>query len=111
MNILTYFGFLSGDGLSDATSFQPNTPPSGAPMGPTADPAWKTFQWYSFDKKAAYYHVPGTMMAPTPANYKTTDQVYIIRHADGTSYSKFQISDMAYSSPNYAVELKFVRAK
>jgi hypothetical protein len=81
MNIMTYFGYATGDGLTEATAFGWSTP--GPPSAP----------FYEFNKKAFAY-VTGGMPPP----WFPTKQVYIIRHADGTSYSKFQVSALRYQT-------------
>ncbi|MDR0998780.1 MAG: FMN-binding protein [Treponema sp.] len=90
MNIMTYFGYASGDGLSESTQFYWSFP--GPPSGP----------FYEFDKKA-FAAVTGGMPPP----WYPTRQVYIIRHADGTSYSKFQVFALKYQSGTFALSFKF----
>ncbi|MDR1176345.1 MAG: HmuY family protein [Treponema sp.] len=76
MNMMTYFGFASGgDGLTKSTPFTS----SGMAV-------------YAFNKKAAYKKTNPAM----PPQYGPTEQVYIIRHADGTTYSKFQLSGLSF---------------
>jgi hypothetical protein len=79
MNLMTYYGYAVGDGLTEATAF------SWSPPGPPGAP------FYEFNKKAFGY-VTGGMPPP----WYPTKQVYIIRHANGTSYSKFQVSSLRY---------------
>jgi hypothetical protein len=78
MNIMTYYGYESGDG-SEADPFNWSNP------GPPNHP------FYEFNKKAFGYAGGGM-----PPPWSPTKQVYIIRHADGVSYSKFQVSTIKY---------------
>jgi hypothetical protein len=94
MNIMTYFGFPSGDGTDTPFDINPVDPSNLA-----------NYSYFGFNKKAAY------SQKGMPPVYTGTEQIYIIQHADGTSYSKFQISGLAYASTTFAVNLKFVRAK
>jgi hypothetical protein len=89
MNIMTYYGYLSGDGLTEATAFGWSKP--GPPSAP----------FYEFNKKAFAY-VEGGMPPP----WFPTNQVYIIQHGDGTSYSKFQVNTLRYRS-GYTFILSF----
>jgi hypothetical protein len=79
MNIMTYYGFLTGDGLTPGTGFGWSDP------GPPSDP------FFEFNKKA-YAYVEGGMPPP----WFPSQEVYVIRHADGVSYSKFQIYALKY---------------
>lgn len=79
MNIMTYYGYASGTGLSKATAFGWSTP------GPPNNP------FFEFNKKAFAYAEGGM-----PPPWYPTKQVYIIRHADGESYSKFQVNAFRY---------------
>jgi hypothetical protein len=81
MNIMTYYGYASGDGLTADTAFGYSTP------GPPSHP------FYEFNKKAFAY-VTGGMPPP----WHPTQQIYIIRHADGVSYSKFQVTALRYQT-------------
>jgi hypothetical protein len=91
MNIMTYYGYLTGDGLSEETKFGWSDP--GPPSAP----------FYEFNKKAFAY-VGGGMPPP----WYPTGQVYIIRHADGVSYSKLQVSALKYQRGyTYTVGFKF----
>jgi hypothetical protein len=89
MNVMTYFGYVNGDGLASGTSFGT----SGLSV-------------YAFNKKAAYYKSNGSNMPP---QYAPTRRVYIIRHADGSGYSKFQVSALSFSSPTYTLTIKIAR--
>jgi hypothetical protein len=79
MNIMTYYGYATGDGLTEATAFGWSTP------GPPSYP------FYEFNKKAF-----GAVTGGMPPPWYATRQVYIIRHADGESYSKFQVYALKY---------------
>jgi hypothetical protein len=79
MNIMTYYGYAVGDGLTADTAFGWSTP--GPPNYP----------FYEFNKKAIAY-VEGGMPPP----WYPTGRVYIIRHGDGEHYSKFQIDTLSY---------------
>jgi hypothetical protein len=91
MNIMTYYGYLTGDGLSEATQFGWSFPgPPGAPF-------------YEFNKKA-FAGAYGGM----PPRWYPSNEVYIIRHADGVSYSKFQVPTVRYQKGfTYVVSFKF----
>jgi hypothetical protein len=92
MNIMTYYGYESGDGLTEATVFGWSTNP-GPPGGP----------FYEFNKKAFAYVIGGM-----PPPWFPTKHVYIIRHADGISYSKFQVYALRYEKGyTYIVSFKF----
>jgi uncharacterized protein with FMN-binding domain len=92
MNIMTYYGYESGTGLSLDTAFTLTT---GAPFSQP---------FYLFNKKAFAYVDPGM-----PPVWHPEEQVYIIRHADGVSYSKFQVSSLAYGSSRFSLDMKFIK--
>jgi hypothetical protein len=93
MNIMTYWGYASGDGLSEATKFDWSSP------GPPDQP------FYEFNKMAFAYNTGGM-----PPSWEPTHQVYIIKHADGSGYSKFQITTVRYQK-GYTYVLNFRFAK
>ncbi|MDR3335357.1 MAG: hypothetical protein LBT13_10820, partial [Treponema sp.] len=64
LNVISYVGYSEGDG----TEANPLT-------------------GYSYNQKQYYIADLSTM----PPVYNLTQQVYIVKHADGTSYSKVQI--------------------
>jgi hypothetical protein len=78
MNIMTYYGYESGDGSEGS----PFTISANAPY---IEP------FYKFNKKA--FAAAGTTMPPT---WWGTNHVYIIRHANGVSYSKLQVYEVTY---------------
>jgi hypothetical protein len=86
MNIMTYYGYASGDGLSETTAFGWSNP--GPPMSP----------FYEFNKKA-FANCPGGMPPP----WQATGQVYIIKHADEDSYSKFQVNALSLNASSAPV--------
>jgi hypothetical protein len=89
MNIMTYYGYASGNGLTAAAAFGWSSPgPPGAPF-------------YEINTQAFAYATGGM-----PPPWYPTKQVYIIRHADGTSYSKFQVSALRYQT-GYTFLLSF----
>jgi hypothetical protein len=91
MNIMTYYGYASGSGLSEDDPFEWSIP--GPPVAP----------FYEFNKKA-FAAVLGGMPPP----WYSTSEVYIIRHADGVSYSKLQFPTVRYQRGfNYIVSFKF----
>jgi hypothetical protein len=91
MNIMTYYGYLTGDGLSEATQFGWSFP------GPPGSP------FYEFNKKAFAAALGGM-----PPPWYATGEVYIIRHADGVSYSKLQFPAVRYQRGfTYIVSFKF----
>jgi uncharacterized protein with FMN-binding domain len=44
-----------------------------------------------------------------PPVWHPENEVYIIRHADGVSYSKFQVSSLAYGSSRFSLDMKFIK--
>jgi hypothetical protein len=89
MNIMTYWGYASGDGLSEGTQFYWSVP------GPPGNP------FYEFNKKAFAYNTGGM-----PPPWVPTKEVYIIKHADGSGYSKLQFTGVRYRS-GYTYILSF----
>jgi hypothetical protein len=90
MNIMTYYGYEGGDGSYS----NPFTLSTGAPFG---------HPFFEFNKKA--FAAAGTTMPPS---WYETNQVYVIRHADGASYSKFQVYDFFYTRGyKYTISFKF----
>jgi hypothetical protein len=79
LNVITYAGYGTGDGLSPETRFEYNTPDMSNMAG---------FIPYLFNKRQAY------RMTGMPPNYTPTKQVYIVRHGDGEHYSKVQLSEI-----------------
>jgi hypothetical protein len=77
LNVITYAGYPSGDGLTPETRFGYHAPGDMAVYSP-----------YDFNKKQAY------TMRGMPPNYTPTKQVYIVRHGDGVKYSKVQLSEV-----------------
>jgi hypothetical protein len=91
MNIMTYYGYLSGSGLSEDDPFEWSLP------GPPSSPVDEV-------NKKAFAAVLGGMPPP----WYPTGEVYIIRHADGVSYSKLQFPTVRYQSGlSYRVGFKF----
>jgi hypothetical protein len=91
MNIMTYYGFYGGDGLTQATGFElsPNVP--------------FVNEFYEFDRRAFTY--AGTTMPPT---WSPTNQVYIIRHGDGLHYSKLQVTVFQYATGyNFYINFRY----
>jgi fumarate reductase flavoprotein subunit len=89
MNMMTYYGFYSGTGTqTDPFAIHPDTP---------ARP------FFSFNRKG-YTYSPAGM----PPKWYPTGQVYLIRHADGASYSKFQVTAITYiSGYNFRLSFRF----
>jgi hypothetical protein len=83
LNVITYAGYPSGDGLTPGSRFEYNTPDMGN-MG--------AFIPYLFNKRQAY------RMTGMPPKYTPTEQVYIVRHGDGEKYSKVQLSEVYLES-------------
>jgi hypothetical protein len=79
LNVTSYAGYRTGDGLTPASRFEYNTPDMSNMAG---------FIPYLFNKRQAY------RMAGMPPNYTPTMQVYIVRHGDGRTYSKVQLSEV-----------------
>jgi hypothetical protein len=96
MNMMTYFGFPGGDGLTDGTPFQiiPYTPPI------------TDYVFYSFNKRAAY-----TDLGNMPPELAPTGQVYIIKHhydaRVGDVYSKLQVTDFALDPYDLSYSISF----
>jgi hypothetical protein len=93
MNMMTYFGFPGGDGLTYGTAFTVN------PYDPD-DPEHYVF--YDFDKKAAYTDEGGM-----PPDFAPTNQVYIIRHGDGEVYSKLQVTEFSLDPDDLFYDITF----
>jgi hypothetical protein len=100
LNAMTYVGYEYGDGsTSDITGYVLNemTPDyTNYPVnGPLTSYKYDRFQYYA----QAHGDASG---GPT---FESTDQVYIIRHGDGTHYSKIQIVyEFADSKDNWSVK-------
>lgn len=96
MNMMTYFGFCGGDGLTDETAFEANPYDYEHP---------DTYKIYEFDKMAAYDEGKGGM----PPDFKSTGWVYIIRHANGVNFSKLQVQNFALNPTTlgYSMTLEF----
>jgi hypothetical protein len=94
MNMMTYFGFPGGDGLTEETAFTVN------PFVPPIE----TYKFYDFDKKAAYTDTGGM-----PPNLAPTNQVYIIQHGRGAVYSKLQVTEFALNPVDlsYTMTIQF----
>jgi hypothetical protein len=88
LNVITYAGYPSGNGLTAETCFRYNTPGDMAVYMP-----------YNFNKKQAY------SMRGMPPNYTPTKEVYIVRHVVGEKYSKVQLSEvyLERGSPSHFV--------
>jgi hypothetical protein len=91
MNIMTYYGYAEGDGLTAETTF---TWPSASqpPMNP----------FFAFNKKA-FAVCPAGM----PPAWAQTGQVYVIRLATGDAYAKFQVDSLSFGSSTYTLNFKF----
>jgi hypothetical protein len=87
MNVMTYLGYVSGDG-SVGTPYEANTY-----VSPPA-----IYVPYEFNKKQFYKMFSFTL-------YEATNQVYIVRHGDGVTYSRVQITafGMAGGKDQFAV--------
>jgi hypothetical protein len=58
---------------------------------------------YLYDKKAFYKSTPGTM----PPKFEATNQVYIVRHGDGTHHSKIQITVYERQAPKETYTIRY----
>jgi hypothetical protein len=95
LNVITYAGYPSGDGLAPETCFEYNAPD----MGNMA-----AFIPYLFNKRQAY------RMTGMPPNYTPTSRVYVVRHGDGEHYSKAQVSEVYHESGNpsqFVLQLRY----
>jgi hypothetical protein len=102
MNIMSYFGFSSGDGSAE-NPFGINAPP----VNPDGSLNLAEYIFYDFNKKAAYKGTGGM-----PPHYDITGQVYIIQHADGTGYSKLQVTRAAYATGyNWTFRIQFSKVE
>jgi hypothetical protein len=92
MNIMTYLGYPSGDGLDEATTFTYNSYTTATAYEP-----------YNFNKMQFY------KMKGMPPAYTTTNQVYIITRHDGVAKSKVQITGFRYVSATstFEVDLRY----
>jgi hypothetical protein len=83
LNVMTFVGYRYGNGTSDAIPTLQGEPP----YNPERDgeyPANGAYTSYLYD--ADQYYVQESMTV-----YPSTNKVYIIKHADGSGYSKIQI--------------------
>jgi hypothetical protein len=79
LNVMTYLGYAgSGDGNLASTPYRANTL-SGPPTN---------YLPYSYNKHQFY-----KMLNMMQAQYEVTEEVYIIKHGNGTDYSKIQVKD------------------
>jgi hypothetical protein len=92
LNVITYLGYPSGNGLSPATPFTRQEPDQGNM------PAYIP---YLFNKKQAY------SMVGMPPTYTPTNQVYIVKHGDGQGYSKIQLKDAFIEGTNFILEITY----
>jgi hypothetical protein len=83
LNVITYAGYISGNGMTPEDPFQYNA----VDMSNLA-----SFIPYRFNKREAY------SMKGMPPVYTPTMRVYVVRHGDGTAYSKLQLSEI-YREP------------
>jgi hypothetical protein len=83
LNVITYLGYPSGDGLAVETYFNRKEPDQSG---------MASFVPYDFNKKQAY------TMRGMPPSYTPTKQVYVVRHRDGEQYSKVQVSEVYLES-------------
>jgi hypothetical protein len=91
MNIMTYYGYEDGDGLSAETAFAIS---ADAPF---------TEPFFKFNKKAFCNGEPAM-----PPIWHPTGQVYVIKHGAGNLYSKFQVTAFRYQSGyRYTLSFKF----
>jgi hypothetical protein len=91
LNIITYYGYPSGNGLTEASHFG-------------MDEENEEMIFFTYDKRAAYKGIGGM-----PPQYEPTQQVYIIGNPDGITFFKFQIVKIAVSGQSYAVDFKFAK--
>jgi hypothetical protein len=94
LNVMTYLGYPESDnpasnGLSRETYFKRKEPDQSG---------MASYVPYLFNQKEFY------SMQGMPPNYTPRYRVYIVRHGNGTDYSKLQISDvyLEYDSKNMA---------
>jgi hypothetical protein len=93
MNIMTYYGYLTGTGLGEDEDTRFGWSFPGPPVAP----------FYEFNKKAF-----ASCLGGMPPPWYATNEVYVIRHADGVSYSKLQFPTVRYQRGlNYIVSFKF----
>jgi hypothetical protein len=78
-NVMTYWGFAGGSGTQE-DPYQTKTFDGSA-----------TFVPYTYDKKN--WIIMTTMTGPNGATFDLTNEVYIVKHGDGTHYSKLQITN------------------
>jgi hypothetical protein len=79
LNVITYLGYPSGGGTSAEDFFNRKEPDQSG---------MASFVPYNFDKKQAY------TMRGMPPSYTPTKRVYIVRHGDGVTHSKIQLSEV-----------------
>jgi hypothetical protein len=85
LNVMTYLGYDgSGDGSSASSPYQAKQLPNGPPTG---------YLPYNYDKHQFY-----KMLNMMQSQYEVTNEVYIIKHGNGTDYSKIQVTDYGSST-------------
>jgi hypothetical protein len=90
MNVMTYMGYTGGTGtLSDF--YTTNTISNPATDVP-----------YTNDKRQCY-----SMVTMVPPVYDVTGEVYIIRHGNGTYYSKIEVTDFTSAGGNSTFEIMY----
>jgi hypothetical protein len=85
LNVMTYVGYGYGNGSSNAFGeWTPSNAPTTTPHDYTGYPYNGPLTVYKYNANQ-YYN------STSMYDYPPTNKVYIIRHADGTHYSKIQI--------------------
>jgi hypothetical protein len=103
LNVMTYLGYpdsgaAESNGLTLETYFKRKEPDSTG---------MASYVPYLFDRKQFF------SMQGMPPNYTPTYRVYIVRHGNGTDYSKVQISDvyLEYDSRNMSDSIFVLRVR
>jgi hypothetical protein len=84
LNVMTFVGYGYGNGLSaDIPTLQGDPPYNPERDGAYPEPGAYTSYLYNADQ----YYIQESMYS-----YPSTNKVYIIKHADGSGYSKVQFT-------------------
>jgi hypothetical protein len=92
-NVMTYVGYEHGNGTTNSFgSWVPSANPTEVPHDYTGYPANGPLTVYKYN--ADQYYTSASM-----TSYPSTNKVYIIKHADGSGYSKVQVTYEYLQSP------------
>jgi hypothetical protein len=106
LNVMTFVGYAYGTGLTNTVPTLQGTPP----YDPERDgdyPANGALTSYEYNADQYYYDTGHGSGGPS---FDVTNKVYIIRHGDGSGYSKIQVVEYGYggspTADNFVVKYK-----